>query len=126
VSDEEAQRVALEMPQQTVWSCKVGSLKPLALPLAADYPMRQAIQRMFQELTGEDAEFCFSGWGGQLTEIELAVVENRLPREASPPACEALSDEEILYEWSGPGNRPVLGRNKVLSFARAIERKVRG
>ena len=36
-----------------------------------------------------------------------------------------LTDEQILAEWSGPGNRPVIGKNKVLAFDRAIESAVR-
>jgi hypothetical protein len=31
-----------------------------------------------------------------------------------------LTDEEILREWSGDTARPALGKNKVLSFARAV------
>lgn len=41
--------------------------------------MRNAVFEAFHRLTGTHAEFCFSGWGGKLDEIERAVVENRAP-----------------------------------------------
>lgn len=65
-----------------IWTCKIGSeLGSLGLPSGADEPMREAVTRAFEELTGFAPEFVFSGWGGELTEPELAVVENRLPSE---------------------------------------------
>ena len=65
--------------KQTVWFCKIGSLENLAMPNGADLPMRQAIQKAFEEITGVNAEFCFSGWGGELTESEIACVLNKQP-----------------------------------------------
>lgn len=62
---------------ETVWTCKIGvpdDIKAM-LPRGADLPMRQAVQRAFAELTGIDAEFCFSGWGGQLDEGERQIAE---------------------------------------------------
>lgn len=35
-----------------------------------------------------------------------------------------LTDERALELWSGPGNRPVIGKYKVIAFARAIEAEV--
>ena len=61
------------------WSCKIGEIDEAMLPSAADFPMREAIQRAYVELTGQFPEFLFSGWGAELTEPERAVVENRLP-----------------------------------------------
>lgn len=61
-----------------VWECKIGGAA--ALPPGSDLPMRLAVVRAYREITGVDAEFIFSGWAGQLTESEMAVVENRLPR----------------------------------------------
>ena len=48
------------------------------------------------------------------------------PLYAGPFSRRPLTDEEILRLWSGDVPRPVIGRNKVLSFARAIERKITG
>lgn len=41
--------------------------------------MREAVRDAFILVTGAPADFLFSGWGGELTESEKAVVENRLP-----------------------------------------------
>lgn len=60
-----------------VWTCKIGETG--ALPMGADLPMRQAVRHAYRELTGEEPDFIFSGWGGELTEYERAVVENRPP-----------------------------------------------
>lgn len=68
---------------ERIWFCKIGG--PVdRLPDGSDWPMRRAIQRAFEEVTGSEHAFTFSGWGGSLTEGERAVVENRRP--ASPPA----------------------------------------
>lgn len=72
-----------ELKPQTVWYCKIGVLDSVALPSAADGPMREAVFDAFMRLTGRDAKFCFSGWGQTLDECELAVVENRMPRESA-------------------------------------------
>lgn len=71
-----------KMTKQTVWTCKIGSLKHLELPKAADAPMRDAVQACFNGLLGEYPEFIFSGWGGELDEYELAVQEERVPDDS--------------------------------------------
>lgn len=65
---------------RAVWSCKIGWADRSSLPPGADLPMRKAVQKAFEELTGSDADFTFSGWGNQLDESELAVVEDRMPQ----------------------------------------------
>lgn len=62
-----------------LWSCKIGEVDVGALSEGADAPMRQAVQKAYLEVTGDEADFVFSGWGDQLTEPERAVVENREP-----------------------------------------------
>lgn len=42
--------------------------------------MREAVERAFRQVTGHDNEWMFSGWGADLSEAELAVTEDRLPR----------------------------------------------
>jgi hypothetical protein len=84
-----------------IWTCKIGILGEANLPPAADWPMRQAVEAAFQRVVGLDADFAFSGWSGELDEVELAVVENRLPseqhyrdtllRDAAPDLLEALA-----------------------------------
>ena len=41
---------------------------------------------------------------------------------AAAPGPEPLTDEEALRLWAGDAPRPVMGKNKVLAFTRAIER----
>lgn len=65
------------MKTHKVWMCKIGVVGDLKLPPGADGPMRTAIERAFREITGRDAEFTFSGWGGELTEGEKLVVDKR-------------------------------------------------
>lgn len=64
-----------------IWYCKIGETdeKNLEKWNGADLPMREAIEKAYKDVTGEDAQFCFSGWGGELDEAERAVVEDRLP-----------------------------------------------
>lgn len=67
-----------------IWSCKIGEVDEQKLRekfphSGADGPMREAVERAYFELTGEDPVFLFSGWGAELTESERAVVEDRLP-----------------------------------------------
>lgn len=77
---------------QTVWTCKIGVMGNAPKPHSADGPMRLAVERVFRSLTGRDAEFCFSGWGGTIDECELAVVEDRLPNTHPQPDASALVD----------------------------------
>lgn len=66
-----------------IWFCKIGETgKPRSewsVHPGADSPMREAVARAYKEITGEEPDFIFSGWGGTLTEPERAVVEDRLP-----------------------------------------------
>ena len=55
-----------------IWTCKIGEVDNVSD--GADLPMRLAIKRAYYELTGQYPVFLFSGWAGQLTEIERAEV----------------------------------------------------
>lgn len=57
-----------------IWTCKIGELDERLLPDAADWPMRRAIAIAYRSLTGCDPKFLFSGWDGELTPGERAVV----------------------------------------------------
>ncbi len=60
-----------------IWGCKIG-VKPgqkVILPGGSDFPMREAVEEAFERITGIEAEFCFSGWGEELTEGEKSVLE---------------------------------------------------
>ena len=59
-----------------------GALRILwghGLPDWSDRLMREAVVRAYVEITGQEPHFIFSGWGGELTEAERAVVEKRKP-----------------------------------------------
>lgn len=85
----------------TIWTVKIGIMGSAALPSGADWPMRNAVEKAFKEVTGRDSEFAFSGWGAELTEPELAVIENRLPavnaRSGLNP--EGVRDVVEALEW---------------------------
>lgn len=61
------------------WGCKIGEIRREKLPNGSDSSMRDAIEAAYFALTGEDAQFTFSGWGARLSEGERAVVEDREP-----------------------------------------------
>lgn len=58
-----------------VWECKIGG-NFKELPNGADYPMRLAVAKAYKEITGCDANFCFSGWGSKLTKLELLIIND--------------------------------------------------
>jgi len=53
--------------------------------------------------------------------------EGRTPLYTAPPKREwvGLTDEDALCLWTNDVPRPVMGKNKVLAFARAIEAKLK-
>ena len=53
-----------------VWTCSIGPARASEVPFDGDLPMRLAVQRAYKELTGRDAEFTFSGWGGEFSQAE--------------------------------------------------------
>ncbi len=57
-----------------IWSCKIGEVAADKLPSGADSPLRTAVEEAYQKLTGQEADFCFSGWGAELDETERKVV----------------------------------------------------
>lgn len=64
-----------------IWTCKIGEVNEEDVPDGGDLPMRQAIRKAYQELTGRDDVFLFSGWGGELTDIERAVAHSLPPTD---------------------------------------------
>lgn len=82
--------------KQKTWYCKIGEGVPQVD--AADGPMRQAVARAYEEITGEEPDFIFSGWGAKLTEAERAVVEDRLP------IAPVGSDLEFLVKMEDQAN----------------------
>ena len=87
-----------DLRERRVWTCKIGG-RVGRLPDGADAPMRRAVAGAFAAVTGCPVEFCFSGWGDDLDESELAVVEDRAPdpeviRAALAKRLEALPNPE--------------------------------
>lgn len=60
--------------REQIWTCKIGGTIG-QLPPGADLPLRHAVEEAFKKLTGTDNEFCFSGWDGELDEMERLVAE---------------------------------------------------
>jgi len=60
-----------------IWDCKIGEVDDGDVPEGGDLPMREAVRKAYKELTGKDATFLFSGWGGELTDLEREVVERK-------------------------------------------------
>ena len=60
--------------------------------------MRKAVQEQYKAITGHEPDFCFSGWAGELTEGERAVVENRPPAAPSPTLREKQL-RELAEKW---------------------------
>jgi hypothetical protein len=65
------------MKNYQVCACKIGLKEKIDIPGGADWPMRQAIKKAFYDLTGVDADFCFSGWNAELTDIEWEVARDK-------------------------------------------------
>lgn len=62
-----------------IWECKIGEVDGGDVPRGGDAPMRNAVAAAYKSVTGVAPTFIFSGWGASLTEVQRAVVENRLP-----------------------------------------------
>ena len=65
---------------EKIWTCKIGECDNSILPDGADLPMREAVEKVYFDLTGEQPTFLFSGWGGELDEFERKVVDNEKRR----------------------------------------------
>ena len=64
------------MGAKGIWSCKIGAT-PNELPHGSDLPMRQAVAIAYEEITGVEPDFIFSGWSASLTEGEQQVLDNK-------------------------------------------------
>ena len=73
--------MSLDPNECAIWSCKIGEVRRGDLPPGSDYPMREAVERAYEQITGQKPDFIFSGWGAKLTEAERAVVDDTEPTE---------------------------------------------
>lgn len=85
------------MSSEKIWECKIGGVVG-ELPKGSDGPMRKAVRDAFNEITGIEATFCFSGWGAKIDGLERSVVENREPtdKEVAVVTGEELYDDFML------------------------------
>ncbi len=65
------------MAKTGIWTCTIGEASPEDVPAGSDFPMRQAVRDAYWKITGQEPNFCFSGWGGELTKLEREVVNER-------------------------------------------------
>ena len=94
-----------------IWSCKIGGF--VELPKDADYEMRRAVHIAFAYLTQKDPKFIFSGWGAELTEGELAVVEDRAARSTTPAGPMIGTTAAYAVPLTGPTSPAVDGGEPV-------------
>jgi hypothetical protein len=80
------------VPDPATWYCKIGEVPRDKLPEDSDEPMRDAVAAAYEEMTGDEPVFLFSGWGAELTDEERAVVENRDPGLAEIPDSVTQAD----------------------------------
>lgn len=75
-----------------VWECKIVVPHDAPMPSGFDaVPRRAAIEAV--EAFGVDVVCCFSGWGGSLDETEIAVIENKPPKQDQPTAPAGRGEE---------------------------------
>lgn len=73
----------LEDPaKEKIWECKIGVTTKANLPNGADAPMRDAVARAFEDVTGHPAQEIFSGWAAEFDLNQICAIENRLPTRA--------------------------------------------
>jgi hypothetical protein len=76
------------------WSCKLGPADGTKLPDGADFPLRQAVEKAFFELTGKWPEIHWSGWGATLDEVEtFGLLQTRERRAAVAGLAKAQSND---------------------------------
>lgn len=109
--------------KERIWTCKIGA-SDAVLSSGADQIMRAAVGLQFKELTGKDPEFCFSGWGGELTECEHAVVENRMPVPEPALRIVKRQDGHWLYIEAGGLEAMILLREFALDPLSIVDRAI--
>ena len=66
----------MSTPKYKVWFCKIAVPADAELPRGFDWPPRTAACEAIEN-SGIEVVACFSGWGGKLSEGEIAVIENK-------------------------------------------------
>lgn len=63
--------------KRQAWECKIGVVAGVEIPRGGDAPMRRAVEKAFFELTGQEPDANFSGWGATFNSAELAVINHQ-------------------------------------------------
>lgn len=100
-----------------IWTCKIGEIANV--PAAGDAPLRDAVVKAYRELTGQDDDFIFSGWGGELTEGERTLAEaDRLSKYTV--GCCTRGAQYIKYMTAKEADRERFARLLVMSRAKVV------
>lgn len=118
--EREAPRELPVNPIERIWTCKIGAQLNGRLRVA-DRPMRLAVQEAFGEMLMTPEEFIVCGWGGSLTEIERASIEDRMP---DPLRVEVLPSDaasvlKLLNEMDLTCDLPEDTRGRLRNLQRA-------
>jgi hypothetical protein len=70
------------------WICIIGATNSNNLIGGSDSPMRNAVQKAFEETTGHEDETCWSGWGSEKENV--AVVNAVWSMDKDDPLYEAI------------------------------------
>jgi len=76
------------MDNYQVWECKIIVSNEAELPLGFDSPPREAAIDAIQD-AGIEVLDCFSGWGGKVSKLESAIME-----DDDDKALEALTNPD--------------------------------
>ncbi len=106
-----------------IWQCKIGEIELSKIPEIRNSPMRQAVDRAYQQLTGESPKFLFSDWKGQLSANQWQIVE-----DAKPVIIELwiegyrLNGDRSKAQFLGNFEGPTL-RDAVIHYKQSLELK---
>lgn len=104
-------------PDPANWTCTIGEFPRGELPDGADWPMRQAVEQAYRDLTGRESDYTFSGWGDPLPEDYRAVHEGRLP-DPSVSLGELREQREMLIDEVRRSGQGTLTSIEILDWLR--------
>lgn len=97
-TDQEFTDEARASGERYVWECAVGGRSPVIVPNGGDFPMRQAVEKAFFDLTGQNPEMCYSGWGRKFTDKVSPAVQDVLAERRRQIETEGFqSDRDDTY-----------------------------
>jgi len=93
-----------------IWTCKIGEVEEVDVPDGGDSPMRQAVEAAYLKLTGKISKFAFTGWDGELNEIEREVIDHSQPK-VNGPTDDLLETAWVIIANSYGGNWDMAGKD---------------